>query len=67
MQVKSDFLQLLLKNILTDFIASVSEAVSGIFLPPAKLRTQKNITMFTNRKRVYNSVQIFFPLFDDAL
>ncbi len=38
------------KNKLTDFIASVSEAVSGIFLPPAKLRPQKNVTMFTNRK-----------------
>ncbi len=37
------------KNKLTDFIASVSEAVSGIFLPPPKLRPQKNITMFTNR------------------
>ncbi len=53
MQVKSEFLQLLLKNKLTDFIASVSEAVRGIFLPPPKLRPQKNVTMFTNRKRVY--------------
>ncbi len=53
MQVKSEFLQLLLKNKLTDFIASVSEAVRGIFLPPPKLRPLKNVTMFTNRKRVY--------------
>ncbi len=52
-QVKSEFLQLLLKYKLTDFIASVSEAVRGIFLPPPKLRPQKNLTMFTNRKRVY--------------
>ncbi len=41
------------KNKLTDFIASVSEAVRGLFLPPPKLRPQKNVTMFTNRKRVY--------------
>ncbi len=52
MWVKSEFLQLLLKNKLTDFIASVSEAVRGLFLPPAKLRPQKKLTMFTNRKRV---------------
>ncbi len=43
------------KNKLTNFIASVSEAVRGIFLPPPKLRPQKNITMFTNRKRVYTT------------
>lgn len=48
-------IQLLLKNKLTDFIASVSEAVRGIFLLPAKLRPQKNVTMFTNRKRVYTT------------
>ncbi len=52
-QVKLEFLQLLLKNKITYFIASVSEAVRGLFLPPAKLHPQKNITMFTNRKRVY--------------
>ncbi len=46
MQVKSEFLQLLLKNKLTDFIASVSEAVSGIFLPPPKLRPQKNNNVY---------------------
>ncbi len=53
MQVKSEFLQSLLKNKLTDFIASASEAVSGIFLPPPKLRPQKKRTMFTNMKNVY--------------
>ncbi len=53
MQVKSEFLQSLLKNKLTDFIASASKAVSGIFLPPLKLRPQKNLTMFTNLKNVY--------------
>ncbi len=56
MQVKSEFLQLLLKNKLTDFIASVCEAVRRLFLPPAKLRPQKNVTMFTNRKRVYKQL-----------
>ncbi len=35
MQVKSEFLQLLLKNKLTDFTDSVSEAVKGIFQPPS--------------------------------
>ncbi len=51
MHVKLEFIQLLLrKNNLTNFIASVSEAVKGIFLPPPKLRPKKNITMFTNRK-----------------
>ncbi len=59
MWVKSEFLQLLLKNKLTDIIASVSEAVRGLFLPPAKLRPQKNLTMFTNRKRVYKSVSMY--------
>ncbi len=43
---------------LTNFIDNVSEAVSGIFLPPTKLRPQKKITMFTNRKRVYSLSQI---------
>ncbi len=53
MQVKSEFLQLLLKkNKLTNFTARVSEAVRGLFLPPVKLHPQKNVTMFTNRKRV---------------
>ncbi len=40
------------KNKLTDFIASVSEAVRGLFLSPDKPRPQKHVTMFTNRKRV---------------
>ncbi len=53
MRVKSEFLQLLLKNKLTEFIASISEEVRGPFLPPAMLRPQKNVTMFNNRKRVY--------------
>ncbi len=52
MQVKSEFRQLLLKKKLTNFTVSVSEAVRGLFLHPAKLRPQKNVTMFTNRKRV---------------
>ncbi len=53
MQVQSEFIQLLLKkNKLTDFIASVSEAVRGLFLSPDKPRPQKHVTMFTNRKRV---------------
>ncbi len=42
-------LQLLLKNRLTEFMASISEAVRGIGLPPNKL------IMFTNRKRVYSA------------
>ncbi len=37
----------------------VSEAVSGIFLHPPKLRPQKNFTMFTNRKRVYIYIYIY--------
>ncbi len=41
------------KNKLKNFIASISEAVRGLFLPPAKLRPKKIVTMFTNRKRVY--------------
>ncbi len=53
MEVKSELIQLLLKNKLTNFTASVSEAVRGLFLPPVKLRPQKNLTMFTNRKSVY--------------
>ncbi len=40
------------KNKLTDFIASVSEAVRGLFLSPDKPRPQKHVTMFTNRKMV---------------
>ncbi len=63
MQVKSEFLKLLLKNKLTNFIASVSEAVSGIFLPPTKLRPQKNVTMFTNMKWVYISQYYCFTVF----
>ncbi len=45
MQVKSEFLQLLLKK-RTNFTASVSEAFRGIFLPSPKLRPQKNITVY---------------------
>ncbi len=41
------------KNKLTNFTASISEVVRGLFLPPTKLRPQKHVTMFTNRKRVY--------------
>ncbi len=49
-----EFIQLLLKNKLTNF----SEAVRGLFLPPAKLRPQNNVTMFTNRKMVYYNISI---------
>ncbi len=51
MQVKSEFLQLLLKNEQTSQ-ASVSEAFRGIFLPSPKLRPQKNVTVYY-RKRVF--------------
>ncbi len=54
--VKSKCLQLLLKNKLTNFTASANEAVRGLFMPPPKLRPQKNVTMFTNRKGVYGMV-----------
>jgi len=36
-----------------NFIAIISEVVRGIFLSTPKLHPRKNITMFTNRKRVY--------------
>ncbi len=52
---------LLKKNKLTNFTASVSEVVRGHFLPPAKLRPQKNVTMFTNRKRVYSILSHYIP------
>ncbi len=35
--------------------------VRGHFLPPAKLRPQKNVTMFTNRKRVYSILSHYIP------
>ncbi len=56
MPVKSKCLQLLLKNKLTNFTASVNEVFRGLFMPPPKLRPQKNVTMFTNRKGVYRMV-----------
>ncbi len=49
MQVKSEFLQLLLKNKLTDFISSVSEAVRGLSLPPAKLPAEKSQCLLTEK------------------
>jgi len=39
-------------------LTSVSEAARGIFLPPPKLRPHKNVTMFTNCKRVYTKSMI---------
>ncbi len=57
MQIKSEFLQILLKkNKQTNFTASISEVVRGLFLPPAKLRPQKNFWTFANRKRVYRCI-----------
>ncbi len=52
MQVKSDFLQLLLKNKLTNFTARVSEAVRGLFLPPAKKGFLKNI----NKSQLFSRI-----------
>ncbi len=47
MQVKSEFLQLLLKK-LNSQLALVKRSGES-----PKLRPQKNLTMFTNMKRVY--------------
>ncbi len=52
------------KNKLTNFTAIVSEAVRGLFLPPDKLRPQKNLTMFTNRRKVYTAlIEINYTVF----